>query len=186
MYYKGHGEVKVDIMLLLIANSCWTRSFALGYWLFYVPRFLTQMRKENICRKKIVSTEYVCCLIYPCSYWGRSIFVTVGNYIVSNRLIARSIMVRHMILVLVLSLPLRVYYLMRCTHTLFGESLWKALIVQNHILGVSLVFGIFCKIFSTGWYVHTFSVLHGFCCLFKTWVAWVLKVTVIPTDCLVM
>ncbi len=36
MYYKGHGEVKVDIiMLLLIANNCWTRSFALGYWLFY-------------------------------------------------------------------------------------------------------------------------------------------------------
>jgi hypothetical protein len=35
MYYKGHGEVKVDIMFLLVANNCWTRSFALGYWLFY-------------------------------------------------------------------------------------------------------------------------------------------------------
>ncbi len=34
MYYKGHGEVKVDIMLLLIANNCWITSFALGYWLF--------------------------------------------------------------------------------------------------------------------------------------------------------
>ncbi len=42
--------------------------------------------------------------------------------IVSNQLIAiaGSIMVRHMILISVLSLPLRVYYLMRCTH----NALW--------------------------------------------------------------
>jgi hypothetical protein len=82
--------------------------------------FLTQMRKENLCRKKIISSESVCCLIYPYPYWGQSIFVTVSKYIVSNQLIARSIMVRHMILVLVLSLPLRVYYLMRCTY----NALW--------------------------------------------------------------
>ncbi len=42
--------------------------------------------------------------------------MTVGNYVVSNQLIAGLIIVRHMILVLVLSLLLRVYYLMRCTH----------------------------------------------------------------------
>jgi hypothetical protein len=78
------------------------------------------MRKGNLCRKKIVSSEYVCCLIYPCPYWGKSIFVTVGNYIVLTQLIAGSIMVRHMILILVLYLPLRVYYLMRCTH----NALW--------------------------------------------------------------
>ncbi len=48
------------------------------------------------------------------------IFVTVSNYIVSNQLIAGSIMVRHMILILVLSLPLRVCYLMRCAH----NNLW--------------------------------------------------------------
>jgi hypothetical protein len=47
-------------------------------------------------------------------------FVTVSHYIVSDQLIAGSIMVRHMILILVLSLPLRVYYLMRCTH----NALW--------------------------------------------------------------
>jgi hypothetical protein len=46
--------------------------------------------------------------------------MTVGSYIVSNQLIAGSIMVRHMKLILVLSLPLRVYYLMRCTH----NALW--------------------------------------------------------------
>jgi hypothetical protein len=53
---------------------------------------------------------------YTCPYWGQSIFVTVGSYTVSNQLIAGSIMVRHMKLILVLSLPLRVYYLMRCIH----------------------------------------------------------------------
>jgi hypothetical protein len=57
---------------------------------------------------------------YPCPYWGQSIFVTVGSYIVSNQLIAGSIMVRHMEVILVLSLPLRVYYLMRCTR----NALW--------------------------------------------------------------
>ena len=41
-------------------------------------------------------------------------------------------------------------------------------------LAVSLVFGKICKICSTGWYVHTFSVLHGFWCLMETWVARVL------------
>jgi hypothetical protein len=49
--------------------------------------------------------------------------VTVGNYIVSNQLIAGSIMVRHMILILVLSLPLSLYYLMRCTH----NALWQVI-----------------------------------------------------------
>ena len=77
-------------------------------------------KKKTFAGKKIISSEYVCCLIYPCLYWGHAIFVTVGNYIVSNQLTARSIMVRHMILILVLSLPLRVYYLMRCTH----NALW--------------------------------------------------------------
>jgi hypothetical protein len=81
------------------------------------------MRKENLCRKKIVSSEYVFCLIYPCPYWGQSIFVAVSKYIVSNQLIAGSIMVRHMILVLVLSLPLKVYYLMRCTY----NTLWRVI-----------------------------------------------------------
>jgi hypothetical protein len=47
-------------------------------------------------------------------------FVTVGSYIVSNQFIAGSIIVRHMRLILVMSLLLRVYYLMRCTH----NALW--------------------------------------------------------------
>ncbi len=73
--------------------------------------FLTQMRK------KIFAGKRVCMLpFYPCPCLGQSIFVTVGSVIVLNQLISGSIMVRHMELILVLSLLLRVYYLMRCTY----------------------------------------------------------------------
>jgi hypothetical protein len=41
----------------------------------------------------------------------------------SNQLIAGSIMVRHMKLILALSLPLRVYYLMWCTY----NALWEVI-----------------------------------------------------------
>ncbi len=80
--------------------------FLMCFWLRWGKKLL----------QVIVSSEYVWCLIHLCPYWGQSIFVTVGSYIVSNQLIAGSIMVRHMEFILVLSLPLRVYYLMRCTH----------------------------------------------------------------------
>jgi hypothetical protein len=63
---------------------------------------------------------------YPCPYLGQSIFVTVGSFIVSNQLIAASIMVRHLKLILVLSLPLRVYYLMRCT----PNALWGVILTS--------------------------------------------------------
>jgi hypothetical protein len=56
---------------------------------------------------------------YPCPCWGQSNFVTVGSFILLDQLVAGSIMVRHMKLILVLSLPLRVYYLMRCAHITF-------------------------------------------------------------------
>ena len=95
-------------------------------------------------------------------------FVTVGSNIVSNQLIVGSIMVRHIRLILVLSLPLKVYYLMRCTHnalqgviTISFDSTWPCLAGSLN-LARSARFDV------TGWYVHTFSVLHGFCCLFAT------------------
>ncbi len=48
----------------------------------------------------------------------------VDNYIVSTQLVAGTIIVRRMILILVLSLLLRVYYLLRCTH----NALWGVII----------------------------------------------------------
>jgi hypothetical protein len=61
--------------------------------------------------------------------------VTVGSYVVSNQLFVRSIMVRHMRLILVLSLPLRVYYLMRCTH----NALWG--VIMNSFDSIKSNFG---------------------------------------------
>ncbi len=122
MYYKGHGEVKVDVMLLLVAFNCWTRSFALGYWLFYFSRVLFWLRwgKKTFAGKRLSQVSMYGAFFYPCPYWGHTIPVTVGSFIMLDQLVAGSIMVRHTKLILVLSLPLRVYYLMRCTH----NALW--------------------------------------------------------------
>ncbi len=93
----------------------------------------------------------------PCPYWGQSIFVTVGCYIVSNQLIAGSIMMRHMIMILVLSLPLRVYYLMRYTH----NSLWG--VIMNSFDSAISYFG--CV--SCFWQDLQFILLGGMCIPFQ-------------------
>jgi hypothetical protein len=54
MYYKGHGEVIVDIMLLLIANNCLTRSSALGYLLSYFSSvFDSDEEKKTFAGKRL-------------------------------------------------------------------------------------------------------------------------------------
>jgi hypothetical protein len=56
-------------------------------------------------------------------------------------------MMRHMKLILVLSLPLRVYYLIRCTHnTLRGVIMNSFDSNYYYILAVALVFGKICRI----------------------------------------
>jgi hypothetical protein len=52
--------------------------------------------------------------------------VTVSSFIMLDQLVAGSIMVRHMKLILVLFLPLSVYYLMRCTH----NALWGVIMTS--------------------------------------------------------
>jgi hypothetical protein len=184
MCFKGHGsQVKVHIMLLLVANNCWIRSFALGYWLFYFSSvFDSDEERKSLQVKEWF--KWVCMLPYlPLPLLGTVNDVTVNSFIVSNQLVAGSIMVRHMKLILVLSLPLRVYCLMRSIiNALWGvimtsfDSTWLYFWLCLLFLARSARFGV------TGWYVHTFSVHHGFHCLLETWVARVLKVTLIPTD----
>ncbi len=165
MYYKGHGsEVKVDIMLLLVANNCWTRQFHkdTDYFISLVFYFDSDGERKPLQVKECL--EWVCMLpFYPCLYWGQSIYVTVSRFIVLNQLIAGPIMVRHMKLILVLSLPLRVYYFMRCTHNaLWGvimtsfDSTWPYFWLCLLYLARSARFDV------TGWYVYTFPVDHGF------------------------
>jgi hypothetical protein len=52
--------------------------------------------------------------------------VTVGSFIKLKQLVAGSIMERHMKLILVLTLPLKVYYLMRCTY----NALWGVIMTS--------------------------------------------------------
>ncbi len=111
---QGHGEVKVDIMLLLVAN-CWTRSFALGYWLFYFSSVFRLRWGKKILTGKRLSQVSMYFAFLPLPVLRTVNDVTVGSFIVSNQLVAGSIMVRHMISIIVLSLPLRVYCLMRST-----------------------------------------------------------------------
>ncbi len=172
----------------IVTNNCWTRSISLGYWLFISLVFYLDSGEERKPLQVKDCLKWVCMLpFYPCPCWGQSIFVTVGSFIVSNQLIAGSIMVRHMKLIPVLSLPLRVYYLMRCKHnTLWGaimtsfDNTWPYFWLCLLFLARSARFDV------TGWCVHTFPVHHGFYCLFETWVARVLEVTGIPTDCPVL
>jgi hypothetical protein len=58
----------------------------------------------------------MCVAFLPLPVLGTVNFVTVGSFIISNQLVAGSIIVRHMKIMLILSLPLRVYCLMRSTH----------------------------------------------------------------------
>ncbi len=106
----------------LLINNCWTRSFALGYWLFYSSSVLFWLRwgkKTFACNRLSQVSMYVA--FFTLALIGDSqIFVTVGSFIVSNQLTAGSIMVRPMKSILVLALPLRVYYLLRCTY----NALW--------------------------------------------------------------
>jgi hypothetical protein len=71
----------------------------------------------------------------PLPLLGTVRFVTVGSYVVSNQLIVGPIMVRHMRLILVLSLPLRVYYLMRCPHNALQG------VIMNSIDSIKSYFG---------------------------------------------
>jgi hypothetical protein len=100
---------------------------------------------------------------YPCPYWRQSIFVTVSSVIMLNQLVAEPIMVRHMKLILVLSLPLKVYYLMRCTHNaLRGVIMTSFDSTCPYFLLCLLFLERSARFDVTGWYVHTFSVRHRF------------------------
>jgi hypothetical protein len=137
--------------------------------------------------KDYLKWVYILLYLPPCPYWGQSFFVTVRNYIVLNQLIAGSIMVRHMILIIVLSFPLRVYYLMRCTHNALRG------VFMNSFDSTLSYFGCVSSFLQD---LQDLTLLDGMCIHFQyfmdsvvtleTWVARVLKVAVVPTDCPVL
>jgi hypothetical protein len=72
------------------------------------------MRKKTFAGK-IFSQVSMHVAFLPLSILGTVNFVTVDSCIILNQVVVGSIMVRHMTFILVLSLPLRVYCLMRST-----------------------------------------------------------------------
>jgi hypothetical protein len=95
--------------------------------------------------------------------------VTVGSYVVLNQLIVGSIMVRHMRLILVLILPLRVYYLMRCTHIALRGVIMNSFDSTRSYFGcVPCFWQDLQDLTLLDGMCHTFSVPQGFCCLLET------------------
>jgi hypothetical protein len=93
------------------------------------------MREKNLHRENNLSSEYECCLL-PLPVLGQSIFVTVGIFIRSKKIVARSIIVRHMKLILALSLSLRAYCPMMSTHnTLIGVIMTSLVLLHDHTFG---------------------------------------------------
>jgi hypothetical protein len=64
----------------------------------------------------------------PLRVLGTINFVKVGSSNISDQLVTGSIMVRHMRLILVLSLPLRVYCLMRSTYNVLCQVIMTSLV----------------------------------------------------------
>ncbi len=97
-----------DIMSLFVNNNCWTRLFSLGYLLHYLSSVFGSDKEKNF-TGKIFSQVSLHVAFVPLSIFGTVSFVTIGSCIILNRLVVGSNMVRHMKLILVSSLPLRVY-----------------------------------------------------------------------------
>ncbi len=95
--------------------------------------------------------------------------MTVGSYIMSNKFIVGSIMVSHMRLILVLSLPLKVYYLMRCTHNALQGVIMNSIdSIKSCFLCVSCFWQDLQDLALLDGVCYTFLVLHGLCCLLET------------------
>ncbi len=89
MYQKRHGGEVNDIMLLFVANNCWTRSFTLGYWLFYFSSVFDSDEDKNVYRENILLNEYVCCLS-TINHIVVSQPVTIGSCIMLHQVVVRS------------------------------------------------------------------------------------------------
>jgi hypothetical protein len=126
-----------------IMDICWTRSYTLGYW--SVQRFVKYASASLV--------FLVVTLLPLVSLWS------FGRSTISNQLVAGSNIVRHIKLILELSLPLRVYGPIRSTHNAFqGVVMTSFCGTCSHLCCVSYLPGKICKIwYMIGWYVAYFS-----------------------------
>ena len=69
---KGMLKSRLTSCLLLIANNLLNQVICTRI-LTHSLVFWTQMRKENLYRKKTSHVSVFAAFIYPCPYWGQSI-----------------------------------------------------------------------------------------------------------------
>ncbi len=119
---------KVRLYCTFVSGLC----HSVLFWLRWGKKTFTGKRLSQV-------SMYV--VFLPLPVLGTVNDATVGSFIVSNRLVAGSIMVRRMKLILVLSLPLRVYYLVRCTYNALGGVIMTSFnIVHDYTFGFTSCF----------------------------------------------
>ncbi len=69
---KGMVKSRLTSCLLLIANNLLNQVICTRILTISLV-FLDSDEERKPLQEKDFSSEYVCCLIYPCSYWGQSI-----------------------------------------------------------------------------------------------------------------
>ncbi len=175
---------KLTSCLLLIASNCWTRSFALGYSLLYFSSVFDSDEERKPLQEKDFSIVYVCCLTYPCPYWCQSIFWQSVNILCWTNCWFKHGEAHDISYCLVFAFESVLPYEVHTQRSLVShyEQLWQS----NIMFWLCLLFLARSARFVLLGGMYTFPVLQGLCCLWETWVARVLKVTVIPTDCPVL
>ena len=102
--------------VVAFANNCWTRSFALGYWLFYFSSVFDSDEEKTFTGKRLSQVSmYVALFTLALIENSQFLWQLVVIFCQTNLLLDQSWW-GTWYLILVLSLTLRVYCLMRCTH----------------------------------------------------------------------
>ncbi len=141
-------------MLLLIANNCWTRSFALGYWLFYFSSVFDSDEERKLAGKRFL--KWVCMLLYlPLPLLGTVIFWQSVNILCRTNCWFKHGEAHDISSCLVFAL--RVYSLMRCTHNALWWVIMKSFDSTLSCFGCVSCFWQELQDCSTGWYVYLFS-----------------------------
>ncbi len=69
---KGMVKSRLTSCLLLIANNLLNQVICNRILTIFSSVFDSDEERKPL-QEKYFSSEYVCCLIYPCPYWGQSI-----------------------------------------------------------------------------------------------------------------
>jgi hypothetical protein len=120
-------------MLLFITNNWWTRSFTLGYWPFYFSSAFDSDEDKSFARKIFFQMSMHVAFLPSSILWTVNLWLLVVVLCWTKLLLDQLYGKAHE---LVLSLPLRVYWLMRSTpNVLYGVVMTSLVLVHYHTFG---------------------------------------------------